>query len=80
MNWISRELIWLFDQLIQQVGGKFDNGGRFDLRLPYADQGYVDEDSDVMGKFASFFGGKKKEEAPVVEQKEEPKKKGGWPW
>ena len=23
--------------------GKFDNGGRFDLRLPYADQGYVDE-------------------------------------
>ncbi|GMI05956.1 hypothetical protein TrVE_jg12764 [Triparma verrucosa] len=27
------------------VGGKFDNGGRFDLRLPYADQGYVDEDA-----------------------------------
>lgn len=23
------------------MGGKFDNGGRFDLRLPYADQGYV---------------------------------------
>ncbi len=26
------------------VGGKFDNGGRFDLRLPYAEQGWVDED------------------------------------
>lgn len=59
------------------VGGKFDNGGRFDLRLPYADQGYVDEDADFMGKLGSFFGGKKK----VVEQevKEEPKKN-KWPW
>ena len=63
------------------VGGKFDNGGRFDLRLPYADQGYVDEDADVMGKLTSFFGGGKKankEEKP--EAKVEPKKKGGWPW
>ena len=42
------------------VGGKFDNGGRFDLRLPYADQGYVDDDADVMGKLASLFGGNKK--------------------
>jgi hypothetical protein len=42
------------------VGGKFDNGGRFDLRLPYADQGYVDEDADVMARFGSMFGGKKK--------------------
>lgn len=42
------------------VGGKFDNGGRFDLRLPYADQGYVDDDADVMGKLAGFFGGNKK--------------------
>lgn len=61
------------------VGGKFDNGGRFDLRLPYADQGYVDDDADVMGKIGNFFGGKKKkapepepEPEPVVE---EPKKK-----
>jgi hypothetical protein len=37
------------------VGGKFDNGGRFDLRLPYADQGYVDEDADVMGKLGKLF-------------------------
>ena len=56
-------------------------GAGFDLRLPYADQGYVDDDSDVMGKLASFFGGgnKKKQEEPVVEP-EETKKKGGWPW
>ena len=63
------------------VGGKFDNGGRFDLRLPYADQGYVDEDSDVMGKLSSFFGGGKKKapqpEQPVVEE-EKPKK--NWPF
>jgi hypothetical protein len=58
------------------LGGKFDNGGRFDLRLPYADQGYVDEDADFMGK---LFGKKnKKKEEPVKEEK--PKKKGGWPW
>jgi len=62
------------------VGGKFDNGGRFDLRLPYADQGYVDEDSDVMGKMAGMFSGKKKKaEKPKVVAKEEPKKK-KWPW
>lgn len=60
---------------------QYDNGGRFDLRLPYADQGYVSEDADFMGKLSSMFGGKKKE--PVekkVEKKEPPKKKGGWPW
>jgi len=63
------------------VGGKFDNGGRFDLRLPYADQGYVDEDADVMGKIAEFFGGKKNvepEREPPVEPKK--KKKKGWSW
>jgi len=66
------------------VGGKFDNGGRFDLRLPYADQGYVDEDSDFMGK---LFGKKKssppsppatKKATPTKKQEEKPKKKGGW--
>lgn len=69
------------------VGGKYDNGGRFDLRLPYADQGYVDEDSDVMGKITGFFGGnKKKEEAAkaaakaAAEEEAKKKKKGGWPW
>lgn len=62
------------------VGGKFDNGGRFDLRLPYADQGYVDEDSDFMGK---LFGKKKdsKKEAPKASFTEEAKQqKTKWPW
>lgn len=67
------------------VGGKFDNGGRFDLRLPYADQGYVDDDADVMGKISGFFGGnkKKKEEAAAAAaaaEETKKKKKGGWPW
>lgn len=71
------------------VGGKFDNGGRFDLRLPYADQGYVDDDADVMGKLAGMFGGNKKKKTTVSEtaaQKKqqaktapEPAKK-KWPW
>lgn len=54
------------------VWGKFDNGGRFDLRLPYADQGYVDEDADVMGKIGKFFsggGGKKDNKVPVSNTK-----------
>merc|ERR1711920_627482 len=68
------------------VGGKYDNGGRFDLRLPYADQGYVDEDADAMGKLTSFFsGGKKKKEEPksepvsekIPDTKKSAKK---WPW
>ena len=69
------------------VGGKYDNGGRFDLRLPYADQGYVDEDADVMGRFANLFGGNKKKKAdekkaaPAAKKADEaPKKKSGWPW
>jgi len=67
------------------VGGKFDNGGRFDLRLPYADQGYVDEDADFMGK---LFGKKKantKKDSPstgkkAADKKKPTKKQGGWPW
>jgi hypothetical protein len=46
--------------------------------LPYADQGYVDEDADVMAKIGSFFGGKKKKEEPPPPPPEPPKKK--WPW
>ena len=63
------------------MGGKFDNGGRFDLRLPYADQGYVDEDADVMGKIGNFFSGgkKKKEEEPPAPPAPE-KKANKWPW
>ena len=35
---------------------------RVDERMPYIDQGYVDEDADVMGKlFGGLFGGNKKD-------------------
>lgn len=68
------------------VGGKFDNGGRFDLRLPYAEQGYVDEERDN-NPFSSLFGGgkkKKETEEKEVQSKEEPaeapKKNGFWPF
>lgn len=57
------------------VGGKYDNGGRFDLRLPYADQGYVDEDADFMGK---LFGKKKKAAKKEEPVKKETEKKKGW--
>lgn len=64
------------------VGGKYDNGGRFDLRLPYAEQGYVDEDADVMKKLGNFFGGGKKKEEKVEEPvaPPTPAKKSIWPW
>ena len=32
------------------VGGKYDNGQRFDLRLPFVDQGWVDESSTLTRK------------------------------
>jgi hypothetical protein len=68
------------------LGGKFDNGGRFDLRLPYADQGYVDEDADFMGKLSNMFGGgdKKKKAAAAAEAAAaaaaKKKKSNGWPF
>lgn len=34
---------------------------RVDERMPYIDQGYVDEESDVMGKFMGLFNKKNKE-------------------
>ena len=34
---------------------------RVDERMPYIDQGYVDEDADVIGNFMNIFGGKKKD-------------------
>ena len=41
------------------VGGKYDNGQRFDLRLPFVDQGWVDE-SSTLRKKGSWGGGPKK--------------------
>ncbi|GAB5356469.1 hypothetical protein AAMO2058_000292400 [Amorphochlora amoebiformis] len=56
---------------------KFDNGERFDLRLPYVDNGYVAEDSDdVVGRFLEIFGVKKKE---ASKEKSEPEPKGKAP-
>ena len=59
---------------------EYDEGGRFDLRLPYVDQGWVDEDADVMG---NLFGGKKKKPpAKSAPKSEAPKAEPGfkWPW
>ena len=63
----------------------YDNGLRFDLRLPYAERGYEDESADVMGNmgkaFKSLFGGKKPaDKAPEVKEPPPPppKKKGLW--
>ena len=40
---------------------EFDGGERFDLKGPYVDEGYVDEDADIMGKiFGGLFRGKGK--------------------
>jgi hypothetical protein len=50
------------------VGGKFDNGQRFDLRLPYVDQGWVDESSTLKRRSYATKGG-----AP-----EQPKKQNWW--
>jgi len=35
---------------------------RTDDKLPYIDQGYVDESADVLGNFKNMFGGNKKKE------------------
>lgn len=42
---------------------EYDVGERFDLRLPYVDNGYVDEDADPVKQFRRFIGlDKKKDE------------------
>ena len=53
------------------TGGKYDNGDRFDLRLPYVDQGWVDDgekSADAESESVDFFqnlmsGGKLQREA-----------------
>lgn len=68
---------------------EYDEGARFDLRLPYVDKGYVDEDATISGAFRKLFGGGKttkkeeiQEETIEVEEEEiiekEDKKKGWW--
>lgn len=67
----------------------YDNGLRFDLRLPYAETGYEDESADVLGNMGkalgNLFGKKEKEAKETKEAKEEPpspppKKKGPFGW
>lgn len=67
----------------------YDNGLRFDLRLPYAETGYEDESADVLGNMGKAFGnlfggGKKDKEAKEAKKEEEPtpppKKKGPFGW
>ena len=53
---------------------EFDGGERFDLRAPYADEGWVDENDKGGGFLGGLFGGKKKEEKKAPPPK--PKKKG----
>ncbi|CAK0782841.1 hypothetical protein CVIRNUC_006036 [Coccomyxa viridis] len=53
---------------------EYDLGERFDLKGPYCDSGYVDEDADFGKQVARFFGrGKKK--APKSEDDSPPKGK-----
>ena len=48
------------------VGGKYDNGQRFDLRLPFVDQGWVDESSTLTRKSYAKKGAKGKAAAEVA--------------
>ena len=52
---------------------EYDGGERFDLRLPYVDSGWVDEDADMGKQLARFFGMGKKAEGGEGKQT----KKGG---
>lgn len=45
--------------IIPQVpfgNAKYDNGERFDLRLPYVDEGYVDESASLGNTLKRLFG------------------------
>jgi hypothetical protein len=59
---------------------QYDNGERFDLRLPYAERGYEDTNSDVMAKiwngFKSIFGEKESNSLPALPPLKDPKDKG----
>mmetsp|Transcript_22426 Transcript_22426/g.66485 ORF Transcript_22426/g.66485 Transcript_22426/m.66485 type:complete len:198 (-) Transcript_22426:201-794(-) len=50
------------DPTTSRLGSEGLQEVRVDERMPYIDQGYVDEDADVMGKLFGMFGGKKSEE------------------
>ncbi|CAL5220276.1 g2259 [Coccomyxa viridis] len=48
---------------------EYDLGERFDLKGPYCDSGYVDEDADFKKQFARFFGMGKKKQKPDQDDK-----------
>lgn len=50
------------DKSSERLGSEGLIDVRIDERMPYIDQGYVDESADVMGNFMDIFGGKKKKE------------------
>lgn len=55
---------------------EYDGGERFDLRLPYVDNGWVDEDADFGKQIARFFGmGKKTNEESGMKEDGKGKKK-----
>ena len=59
---------------------KYDEGERFDLRLPYVEQGWVDEDADAFKWLKNLFGKKKdagdsKKDAPDSKKKKKGKDK-----
>ena len=49
---------------------KYDGGERFDLRLPYVDEGYVEEDTETFF-FGMFTRKKKKDESSEGSEGEE---------
>lgn len=56
---------------------EYDGGERFDLRLPYVDNGWVDDDADAFKQFKRFIGLEKKNENKSEKKmdKKPPKKK-----
>jgi len=64
------------------VGGKYDNGERFDLRLPYAEQGWTEENDAADGvESVDFFanllsGGKLQREADERRRQTQAKRDG----
>jgi hypothetical protein len=50
-------------------------GERFDLRLPYVDNGWVDEEADFGKQVQRFFGFGKKDGAPPPSEPKNGKRK-----
>ncbi|CAG9460349.1 unnamed protein product [Pedinophyceae sp. YPF-701] len=54
---------------------EYDNGERWDLKAPYSEKGWVDEDASITNQIGKLFGfGRKKEEDAGEEKEKEGKK------